>query len=173
MAVHQSKRRRQLNLGQLTGWGEQLLQAIVHVYFASDTWRHYYTSYSTHESTYQNHYYWWILKSLTISNILQLMDRQTFMWFKKEKLSTKKPSWKRCEIKWALKASSFDKFKSLIIMASLESVVILGAKGCLMLIVSKFLIKMTRPQSIVLFILMFCNLVIFIKTFDPINTVRH
>ena len=62
--------------------------------------------------------------------------------------------------------------KVLIIMTSLENIDILDAQGLLMLMGSKFLIKMTRPQNIVLFILMFCGLVIFIKNFDPINIRR-
>ena len=45
------------------------------------------------------------------------------------------------------------------------------SRPLLMLMVSKFLIKMTRPQNIVLFTLMFCSLVIFIN-FDPTNIRR-
>ena len=60
--------------------------------------------------------------------------------------------------------------KVLVMMNSLQ-IVISGAQGLLMLMGSKFLIKMTRPQNTV-FILMFCGLVIFIKNFDPINIRR-
>ena len=40
----------------------------------------------------------------------------------------------------------FDRFESLIMMNSLQNIVILGAQGPLMLMGSKVLIKMTRPQ---------------------------
>ena len=75
--------------------------------------------------------------------------------------------------------------KVLIMITSLQNFVISGPQGLLMLMGSKVLIKMTRPQNIVLFILMFCGpqnivlfilmfcgLVIFIKIFDPINIRR-
>ena len=58
--------------------------------------------------------------------------------------------------------------KALVMMNSLQNIVISGAQDLLMLMGSKFLIKMTRPQNTV-FILMFCELVIFIKNFNPIN----
>ena len=58
----------------------------------------------------------------------------------------------------------------LIIMTSLQNIVILGAQGLLVLMGSKFLMKMTRPQNIKR--TMYCGLVIFIKNFDPINTRR-
>ena len=38
--------------------------------------------------------------------------------------------------------------KVLVMMNSLQNIVISGTKGLLMLMVSKFLIKMTRPQNI-------------------------
>ena len=43
---------------------------------------------------------------------------------------------------------AFDRIKILIIMTSLQSIVILSAHGLLMLMGSKILIKMTRPQNI-------------------------
>ena len=57
-------------------------------------------------------------------------------------------------------------------MTSLHNIVILGAQDLLMLTVSKFLIKMTKPQNIVLCILMFCGMVIFTKNSDLINIRR-
>ena len=54
-----------------------------------------------------------------------------------------------------------------------DSSVDMGALGLLMLMGSNFLIKVTRPQNIVLFILMFCNLVIFIKNIDPMAMHQH
>ena len=65
----------------------------------------------------------------------------------------------------------FDRFEGLVMMNSLQNIVISGAQGLLLLMVSKFLIKMTRPQNTV-FILMFCGLVNFIENFDPINIRR-
>ena len=47
-----------------------------------------------------------------------------------------------------------------------------GAQGLLMLMGSKFLIKMTGRKTL-FFILMFCGLVMLIKNFDPINIRRH
>ena len=62
--------------------------------------------------------------------------------------------------------------KVLVMMMLLQNNVILGVQGLLMWRGSKFVIKMTRLQRIVLSILMFCSLIIFIKTFDPINIRR-
>ena len=62
--------------------------------------------------------------------------------------------------------------KILIIMTSLQNTVTAGAQGLLMWMGSKVLIKMTRLQYIVLFISVFCGLVIFIKNFDNINIKR-
>ena len=42
----------------------------------------------------------------------------------------------------------FDRFEVLVMMNSLQNIVISGAQGLLMLMGSKFLIKMTRPQNI-------------------------
>ena len=42
----------------------------------------------------------------------------------------------------------FDRFESFVMMNSLQNIVISGAQGLLMLMGSKFLIKMTRPQNI-------------------------
>ena len=67
---------------------------------------------------------------------------------------------------------AFNRWKVLVMMTSLPNIVILGAQGLLMLMGSKFLLKITRLQNIVPFILMFCGLVIFIKNFDPIDTKR-
>ena len=52
---------------------------------------------------------------------------------------------KDVKLKWAAKASCFDiGLKILIIMTSLQNFVISGAQGLLMLMGSKFLIKMTQ-----------------------------
>ena len=59
--------------------------------------------------------------------------------------------------------------KALFMMNSLRNIVISVAQGLLMLLGSKFLIKMTRPQDKRI---VFCGLDIFIKTFDPINIRR-
>ena len=66
----------------------------------------------------------------------------------------------------------FDRVKVLIMMTSLQNIVISGAQGLLMLMESKFLIKMTRPQNIKIKRTLLCDLVIFIKNFDPINIRR-
>ena len=42
----------------------------------------------------------------------------------------------------------YDRFESLVMMNSPQNIVISGAQGLFMLIGSKFLIKMTRPQNI-------------------------
>ena len=42
--------------------------------------------------------------------------------------------------------------KVLVMMNSLQNIVISGAQGLLMLMGSKFLIKMTRPQNTVLYL---------------------
>ena len=60
-----------------------------------------------------------------------------------------------------------------VMMTSLPNIVNLGAQGLLMLIGSKFLLKITRLQNVVLFIQMFCGLVIFIKNFDPIDSYQE
>ena len=57
--------------------------------------------------------------------------------------------------------------KVLVMMTSLQNIAILGAENLLMMMGSKVLIKMTRKQHIVLFILMFCGMVIFIKNSIP------
>ena len=58
----------------------------------------------------------------------------------------------------------------LVIITSVENIIISGAQGLIMLMRSKPFIRITRLQNIVLFILMLCGLVIFIKNSDPINT---
>ena len=65
----------------------------------------------------------------------------------------------------------FDTFESLVMMNSLQNTVISGVQGLLMLMGSKFLINMTRPQNIKIKTV-FCGLVTFIKNFDPINIRR-
>ena len=57
-------------------------------------------------------------------------------------------------------------FEVLVMMNSLQNIVISGAQGLLMLMGSKCLIKMTRPENIV-FYLNVCGLVIFIKILIP------
>ena len=42
----------------------------------------------------------------------------------------------------------FNSLKVLVMMTSVQNIVILGAQGLLILMGSKFLIKMTRPQNI-------------------------
>ena len=54
--------------------------------------------------------------------------------------------------------------KVLVMMTSLQNIV---AQGLLILMGSKYLIKMTRPQKLFFFILQFCSLVIFIKNLNP------
>ena len=63
-------------------------------------------------------------------------------------------------------------FKVVIMMNSLQNIVILGPQGLLMLMVSKFLIKMTRPQKLFLFMLIFCELVIFIKNIGGLEYLK-
>ena len=62
--------------------------------------------------------------------------------------------------------------KVLVMINSLQNIVISGAQGFPDVYGINFLIEMTRLQSIVLFVLMLCGLVIFIKKFDPINIIR-
>ena len=61
--------------------------------------------------------------------------------------------------------SAFVRAKAFVMMTSLQNIIILGAQGLQMLMGSKFLIKMTSPQNIVLFILMCCSLVILIASY--------
>ena len=61
--------------------------------------------------------------------------------------------------------------KILVMMTSQQTIVISGAQGLLILMESKFLIKMTR-LLIKIKRTMFCGLVIFLKKFDPINIRR-
>ena len=60
--------------------------------------------------------------------------------------------------------------KIMVIITSLQNTVIAGTQGLLMSMGSKVLIKMTRLLYIVLFISMFCGLVIVIKNFDNIKS---
>ena len=61
----------------------------------------------------------------------------------------------------------FDRFESFgNMMNSLQNIVISGAQGLLMLMGSKFLMKMTRPQNIKIKTVF---LGIFIKNFNPIT----
>ena len=102
------------------------------------------------------------------------------------------------KLKWAAKPPAFDRIKSFDHLTSLQNIAILGAQGLLMLMGSKFLIKMTRPQNIkmkeqrfaawssVSKILIpstsgdlehpnkqcFCSEVMMIKSFNPIKTRR-
>ena len=62
--------------------------------------------------------------------------------------------------------------KILVMMTSRQIIVISGAQGLLMLMESKFVIKMTRLQNIKIKRTIFCDLVIFLKKFDPINIRR-
>ena len=62
----------------------------------------------------------------------------------------------------------FDSLKVLVMMTSLHNIVISGAYNPLMLMGSKLLIKMTRPQNIKIKRTMVYDLVIFIKNFNPI-----
>ena len=64
--------------------------------------------------------------------------------------------------KWTAKTSFLINLKVLVRMISFQNIVIMGEQGLLLLMGSKFLIKMTRLTNIA-FILMCCSLVIFIK----------
>ena len=87
-----------------------------------------------------------------------------------------KPKYSRCKNKSDLgeKDVKSNGQPSPLLLISTKVLVMMtsGAQGLLMWRGSKFLIKMTRLQSIVLCILMFCGLVIFIKNFDPVNIRR-
>ena len=110
---------------------------------------------------------------------------------------TKRPCWKRYEIKMGSQGLLLlIGLKILIIMTSRQNIVILGAQGHLMLMGSKFLTKMTRLQNVDLSIsfnvlqpghlyqkfdpinirkpwapetTMFCSEVMMIKIFNPIK----
>ena len=62
--------------------------------------------------------------------------------------------------------------KVLFMKISLKNFIISGDQGFLMLMESKFLIKMIRPQNIKIKGIMFCGLVIFIRNSYPINIRR-
>ena len=65
----------------------------------------------------------------------------------------------------------FDGLKVLVMMNSLQNIVISGAQGLLMLMGSKFLIKMTRPQYTVFYLNVLRPGHLY-KNFDPINIRR-
>ena len=89
---------------------------------------------------------------------------------KKEWPSNKRSCWNNVNQRGRPRPLAFDRLKVLIMMISLQNIVILDAQCLLMLMGSKFLIKMTmQATKYCSFCLMFSGLIIFIKNFDLIN----